>query len=339
MPKSLPKKCVRVTLHPVVLLPRVLPTEPQALPLLSPTPTSGPTGSLKLLHSPLHRPLRSRSLPQLRTSAFPSPFRLPRTLDSLRVSLAPVSDRDSRGPKAGGSPLTATPTGLHGGAARWRRCGGAEEGVAAAGTVAGVVDEDFSSASTLELFGLDFRSDAADLPLLVSAPAPDRFHRLRWSTPPSSATGLPCAAVGRCPQGLRRGAGLISSDGDRRGQAPRRRRRWRRKGRGPAGQRRRRWRRKRRGGGGAGGSKKEGIFCLRCLHLGLLEMGIFASSVRESNAGMHLPFCIVLLDSPAYSRAHFLLFLSFLRSALRSAGIHFSCERRSCVCPCLPLMA
>jgi hypothetical protein len=77
-------------------------------PLLPPAPTSGPTRSLKLLHSPLHRPLRSRSLPQLRTSAFPSPFRLPRTLDSLRVSLAPVSDRDSRGPKAGGSPLTAT---------------------------------------------------------------------------------------------------------------------------------------------------------------------------------------------------------------------------------------
>jgi hypothetical protein len=45
------------------------------------------------------------------------------------------------------------------------------------------------------------------------------------------------------------------------------------------------------------------------------------------------------LLSPGYSRAHFLLFLSFLRSALRSAGIHFSCEQRSCVCPCLPLMA
>jgi hypothetical protein len=37
--------------------------------------------------------------------------------------------------------------------------------VAAAGTVAGAVDEDFSSASTLELFGFDFRSDAADLPI------------------------------------------------------------------------------------------------------------------------------------------------------------------------------
>ncbi|CAM0152285.1 unnamed protein product [Urochloa decumbens] len=53
----------------------------------------------------------------------------------------------------------------------------------AAGTVAGAVDADFSSASTVELFGLDFRSDATDLPLLASAPAPDRFYRLRWSRP------------------------------------------------------------------------------------------------------------------------------------------------------------
>ena len=53
----------------------------------------------------------------------------------------------------------------------------------AAGTVAGAVDAGFSSAATVELFGLDFRSDAADLPLLASAPAPDRFYRLRWSRP------------------------------------------------------------------------------------------------------------------------------------------------------------
>jgi hypothetical protein len=83
---STPKKRVRVTLHPWFCPLGVLPAEPQALPLLPPAPTSGPAGSLKLLHSPLHRPLRPRSLPQLRTSAFPSPFRLPRTLDSLCVS-------------------------------------------------------------------------------------------------------------------------------------------------------------------------------------------------------------------------------------------------------------
>jgi protein transport protein SEC31 len=51
------------------------------------------------------------------------------------------------------------------------------------------VDEDFSFASTLELFGLDFRSDAADLPLLISAPAPDRFHHLRWSRPLAAGAG------------------------------------------------------------------------------------------------------------------------------------------------------
>jgi protein transport protein SEC31 len=55
--------------------------------------------------------------------------------------------------------------------------------------MAGAVDEDFSSTSTLELFGLDFRSDATDLPLLVSAPAPDRFHRLRWSRPLAAGAG------------------------------------------------------------------------------------------------------------------------------------------------------
>jgi hypothetical protein len=121
----------------------------------------------------------------------------------------------------------------------------------------------------------------------------------RWPPPPSApspATELPCAAVDRCPQGLRRGAGLLSRDRGRQGQVPRRRRRWRWKGRGPAGLRRRRWRRKRRGGGGAGGSKKEGIFCLRRLRFGLLEIGIFASFVHEANAGMHLPFCTMLLE-------------------------------------------
>ena len=68
----------------------------------------------------------------------------------------------------------------------------------AAGTVAGAVDAGFSSAATVELFGLDFRSDAADLPLLASAPAPDRFYRLRWSRPlaPEGTTSASASSPG-----------------------------------------------------------------------------------------------------------------------------------------------
>lgn len=59
----------------------------------------------------------------------------------------------------------------------------------AVGTVAGAVDADFASASMVELFGLDFRSDAADIPLLASTPRPDRFHRIRWSRPLAPGAG------------------------------------------------------------------------------------------------------------------------------------------------------
>jgi protein transport protein SEC31 len=72
--------------------------------------------------------------------------------------------------------------------------------VTAAGTVVGAVDEDFSSASTLELFGLDFRTDVADLPLLASAPATDRFQRLRWSRP--LAVGASSLGLGLLAEGL-----------------------------------------------------------------------------------------------------------------------------------------
>ncbi|CAN6312709.1 unnamed protein product [Urochloa humidicola] len=90
----------------------------------------------------------------------------------------------------------------------------------AAGTVAGAVDADFSSASTVELFGLDFRSDAADLPLLASAPAPDRFYRLRWSKPlalgaeGSLGLGLLAGGLGDGTVALWNPRAMISSEGE-----------------------------------------------------------------------------------------------------------------------------
>ncbi|CAL4930937.1 unnamed protein product [Urochloa decumbens] len=89
----------------------------------------------------------------------------------------------------------------------------------AAGTVAGAVDADFSSASTVELFGLDFRSDATDLPLLASAPAPDRFYRLRWSRPlapggDSLGLGLLAGGLGDGTVAVWNPRAMISSEGE-----------------------------------------------------------------------------------------------------------------------------
>ncbi|XP_078170862.1 protein transport protein SEC31 homolog B-like isoform X3 [Carex rostrata] len=56
----------------------------------------------------------------------------------------------------------------------------------AAGTMSGAVDLSFSSSANLEIFKLDFQSDAPDLPLAVSIPSQDRFNRLSWSKPASS---------------------------------------------------------------------------------------------------------------------------------------------------------
>ncbi|KAL6841806.1 hypothetical protein ACP4OV_028318 [Aristida adscensionis] len=53
----------------------------------------------------------------------------------------------------------------------------------AAGTMSGAVDVHFSASANIEIFRLDFQSDATDLPLLASAPSPDRFNRLSWSRP------------------------------------------------------------------------------------------------------------------------------------------------------------
>jgi len=53
----------------------------------------------------------------------------------------------------------------------------------AAGTRSGAVDMSFSASANIEIFRLDFQSDSPDLPLLASAPSPDRFNRLSWSRP------------------------------------------------------------------------------------------------------------------------------------------------------------
>ncbi|XP_062190618.1 protein transport protein SEC31 homolog B-like isoform X2 [Phragmites australis] len=53
----------------------------------------------------------------------------------------------------------------------------------AAGTMSGAVDMSFSASANIEIFRLDFQSDGPDLPLLASAPSPDRFNRLAWSRP------------------------------------------------------------------------------------------------------------------------------------------------------------
>ncbi|KAG1652644.1 hypothetical protein FOA52_009221 [Chlamydomonas sp. UWO 241] len=49
----------------------------------------------------------------------------------------------------------------------------------AAGTIAGTIDPNFSTQSTLEVFGLgDFSAPGDRLPLLGSAPAPERFDSI-----------------------------------------------------------------------------------------------------------------------------------------------------------------
>ncbi|KAG1371097.1 protein transport protein SEC31 [Cocos nucifera] len=55
----------------------------------------------------------------------------------------------------------------------------------AAGTMAGAVDLSFSSSANLEIFKLDFQSDAHELPVVGTCPSADRFNRLSWGRPGS----------------------------------------------------------------------------------------------------------------------------------------------------------
>nr|CAB3455189.1 unnamed protein product [Digitaria exilis] len=89
----------------------------------------------------------------------------------------------------------------------------------AAGTMAGAVDMSFSASANIEIFRLDFQSDSPDLPLLASAPSPDRFNRLSWSRP-GAVEGSDTYALGLLAGGLSDGSvavwnplSLISSEG------------------------------------------------------------------------------------------------------------------------------
>ncbi|XP_066398211.1 protein transport protein SEC31 homolog B-like isoform X2 [Miscanthus floridulus] len=88
----------------------------------------------------------------------------------------------------------------------------------AAGTMTGAVDLSFSNSANIEIFRLDFQSDSPDLPLLASAPSPDRFNRLSWSRP--GAVEGDSFALGLLAGGLSDGSvavwnplSMISSEG------------------------------------------------------------------------------------------------------------------------------
>ncbi|ONM25722.1 Protein transport protein SEC31 homolog B [Zea mays] len=88
----------------------------------------------------------------------------------------------------------------------------------AAGTMTGAVDLSFSASANIEIFRLDFQSDSTDLPILASAPSPDRFNRLSWSRP--GAVEGDSFALGLLAGGLSDGSvavwnplSMISSEG------------------------------------------------------------------------------------------------------------------------------
>ncbi|RWW34755.1 hypothetical protein GW17_00000453 [Ensete ventricosum] len=87
----------------------------------------------------------------------------------------------------------------------------------AAGTMAGAVDLSFSSSATLEIFKLDFQSDAHELPVAGACPSADRFNRLSWGKPPGSASedyalGLVAGGLGDGSIGVWNPLKLISSE-------------------------------------------------------------------------------------------------------------------------------
>ncbi|CAL9106090.1 unnamed protein product [Musa acuminata var. zebrina] len=87
----------------------------------------------------------------------------------------------------------------------------------AAGTMAGAVDLSFSSSATLEIFKLDFQSDAHELPVAGACPSAERFNRLSWGKPPGSASeeyalGLVAGGLGDGSIGVWNPHKLISSE-------------------------------------------------------------------------------------------------------------------------------
>nr|XP_019707398.1 protein transport protein SEC31 homolog B isoform X2 [Elaeis guineensis] len=65
----------------------------------------------------------------------------------------------------------------------------------AAGTMAGAVDLSFSSSANLEIFKLDFQSDAHELPIVGACPSAERFNRLSWGRPGSASEDYPLGLI------------------------------------------------------------------------------------------------------------------------------------------------
>ncbi|KAG1365451.1 hypothetical protein COCNU_12G004510 [Cocos nucifera] len=86
----------------------------------------------------------------------------------------------------------------------------------AAGTMAGAVDLSFSSSANLEIFKLDFRSDAHELLVVGVCSSCERFNRLSWGKPGSGSDeyslGLVAGGLGDGSIGVWNPLKLISSD-------------------------------------------------------------------------------------------------------------------------------
>ncbi|PKA62399.1 WD-40 repeat-containing protein MSI2 [Apostasia shenzhenica] len=88
----------------------------------------------------------------------------------------------------------------------------------AAGTLAGAIDQSFSSSASLEIFKLDFQSESQELPVVGACQSSDRFNRLSWGKPKSSSSeyslGLIAGGLSDGTIGVWNPLKLIGSDGD-----------------------------------------------------------------------------------------------------------------------------
>ncbi|KAJ0978840.1 hypothetical protein J5N97_014314 [Dioscorea zingiberensis] len=93
-----------------------------------------------------------------------------------------------------------------------------DEPYLAAGTIAGAVDFSFSASSDLEIFKLDFQSDAHELPVVGACPSTERFHRLSWgklgSASEEYSMGLVAGGLGDGGVSLWNPSKLISGHGE-----------------------------------------------------------------------------------------------------------------------------
>uniref|UniRef100_A0A2P2MNP0 Uncharacterized protein MANES_10G135100 n=1 Tax=Rhizophora mucronata TaxID=61149 RepID=A0A2P2MNP0_RHIMU len=72
----------------------------------------------------------------------------------------------------------------------------------AAGTMANVVDNSFSSTANIEIFELNFQSEDRELPLLGGCPSSEKFNRLAWG---KNGSGSDQYALGLLAGGLNDG--------------------------------------------------------------------------------------------------------------------------------------